>query len=58
MPELQEMLKYVKLVTLGGLHNARTIGDAEVCKKEVTLGGLYNAGTIGDAEVCKTGYIW
>ena len=50
------MLKYVKLVTLGGLHNARTIGDAEVCKKEVTLGGLYNAGTIGDAEVCKSGY--
>ena len=31
------MLKYVKLVTLGGLHNARTIGDAEVCKKNKKL---------------------
>ena len=28
------MLKCVKLVTFGKLHNARTIGDAEVCKKK------------------------
>ena len=29
----------MKLVTLGGLHNARTIGDVN----QVTLGGLHNA---------------
>ena len=28
------MLKCVKLVTLDELHNARTVGDAEVCKKK------------------------
>ena len=49
------MLKCVKLVTFGELHNARTVGDAEVCKKKkkVTLGGLCNTRTVGDAEVCK-----
>ena len=34
----------MKLVTLGGLHNARTIGDVNL----VMLGGLYNDRTIGD----------
>ena len=51
------MLKCVQLVTFGELHNARTVGDAEVCKKKkmVTLGGLHNAGTVGDAEEYETG---
>ena len=43
------MLKCVNLVTLSGLCNARTVGDAEVCKKKrkkVTLGGLCNARTV------------
>ena len=30
------MLKCIKLVTHGGLCNARTVGDAEVCKTGYT----------------------
>ena len=57
------MLKCVKLVTFGELHNARTVGDAEVCKKkkrrlhlvDCVMPELYEM-----LKVCKkkNGYTW